>query len=177
MTEPWALTDRDRELCRLECVRQHATSPEQLAGMLAAYQLAKRFAFTRTRASVSVSELLQLEAELAALIEPRHAGYRTGPAVFLGGGTAAPSHEIPRRLHDWADHLLTDELTTPLERYEMYEFGHPHGDGNGRNGLCTWSTDTYWTTGEWPTELPPVIFGANRVPVRGESYYQGVFDA
>ncbi len=177
MTQPVSLTERDIELCWLECELQGATAPRQIAGLQAAYALAKQFAYNRRPETVTSADLLALEAKLAGLIEPDYATYRVGPAVFLAGSEAVPAYEIEERLKAWAAEFADDRSNSPLVRYEQYEYAHPRGDGNGRNGFCTWSIDVFWATGQWPTELPPPIFGPGCTSVRDQNYYEGVFGA
>ena len=54
------------------------------------------------------------------------------------------------------------DALTPEEVYVEFEKIHPFEDGNGRVGDLLWKIAMARTTGKWPEELPPDVFGEQK---------------
>ncbi len=167
-----SLSDRDKELVRLECERQNALSRERLAGLEEAFRTAKEFAFFNRPGLVKGEDILKLERSLAEMIEPEIGpDYRRHDLIsFANGSKPEAAENLPRTMLEWAEAVAEAE-TPASELYRAYEENHPREDGNGRKGMCTWSVVTYWQTGEWPKSIPPDVFAEEGAPKQSESAF------
>lgn len=165
------LSGQDLELVQRMCEIQSATSPEQLFGMTEALKLAKTFALQGKPDGITPDDVLEIENQLAGMIEARNAGgWRGSEVVIASGGSTSKVADLPQDMEKWAK-LFLDEPVTATEQYLVHQQAHPYEDGNGRTGWAMWAIKTVWDGGEWPEVLPPDQFTGK--PKTSNEYQSG----
>lgn len=126
-----------KDWCYAECERQHAVTPRDISGMWTAWLYAKAVS-ERVDSTIdeSVIRVLGMYVDDAANPGGR---FRTGPAVFMNGGTALPANRIEdmlaRLLYAWE----ANGGMTPDIFYQELMYIHPFKDGNGRVGALVYN--------------------------------------
>jgi hypothetical protein len=137
-----------KDWCYAECERQHATTPADIKGMEQAWRIA--LAFDRLSHPVNVEAIKSLAYQIDPVANPG-GRFRTGPAVFMDGGTAANPQDIERYLSE----LFTTENMhfdlSPAEFYKELMWIHPWKDGNGRVGALVYN----WLNGTLDNPVTP----------------------
>lgn len=125
-----------REWCRNECIRQHATTEEDFANMENAWRYANAnhgiYGFP-----IKVINLT-IMAEMIDPIANPGGRFRTGPAVFMNGGSACDAYKIESSLTNLLSWLNGSGLTAN-EFYQTLMWIHPWQDGNGRVGALVYN--------------------------------------
>lgn len=130
-----------KEWCREQCIRQHATTPRDFLGMEYAWGYAK----TVEDNPVTIQNIKRIAEYVDSAANPG-GRFRTGPAVFMDGGTAAPAQDIETRLVSLLSWLNDEDpfadrpsTATPEEFYRELMYIHPFKDGNGRVGALVYN--------------------------------------
>jgi hypothetical protein len=126
------MTEQVRQWCYAECERQHATTPADIAGMESAWSYAVEIAGRDLL--ININDLATM-AELIDQAANPGGRFRTGPAVFMDGGTASPAYDIERKLNELLS--VVDMPAWFIYRELMYV--HPFRDGNGRVGALVYN--------------------------------------
>lgn len=121
-----------KEWCREQCIMQHATTEQDFAGMEGAWY----YAISNCQAGPLAIDDITWMALLIDPIANPNGEFRMGPAVFMGGGSAADAEDIRRYLAFLMDSVYS---LTPEEIYRELMWIHPFKDGNGRVGALVYN--------------------------------------
>lgn len=177
----YKLTKQDIQLCLRQCELQHAEHKIQINGMQEAFQDMKNL----LKAENLIEEIGDVEQRIlswAKMIEPyvNRDGYRRY-FVRVGLDESIDWQDIPRQMENWCEAYVytlskREDMEIPLSPTELYyEFEkiHPFRDGNGRTGHVIWALAEYVISGEWPTKLPPNVFGDPRIMAKETAKFNG----
>jgi hypothetical protein len=113
-----------------QCEIQHATTESDIAGMQAAW-----IAAVDGEQTVTINVIKGLGNLIDPVANPG-GRFRSGPAVFLNGGSAAKAADIEYYLVSLMRFIDT---MTPAEFYRELMWIHPFKDGNGRMGALVYN--------------------------------------
>jgi Fic family protein len=136
-----------REWCRRQCEIQHATTDFDFSNMERAWTMAWKM----NDQSIPI-DIFSIRM-LAGRIDPiANTGgrFRTGPAVFMDGGSAVAADLIGGALDYLLSNLRIHGLT-PAEFYCELMWVHPFRDGNGRVGALIYN----WLNGTLDNPVDP----------------------
>lgn len=129
------MDDNVRAWCRAECERQHATTPADILGMESAWEYAQGVSRWSVPLDVAMIQTMGMLVDRNANPNGR---FRTGPAVFMNGGTASAAPAIEPYLNSWVMFVEEGEITSE-EAYRWLMYIHPFKDGNGRVGALVYN--------------------------------------
>ena len=157
------LNPKDKELIKMQCEIQGATSLPEVEGFTKAYAYAKDFAHSESLLNLTPENVLSLVDKLINYTEPNKNsnGYRKIPVTFSNGTRGLNPALIPEQMEKWAEAFVysnQDEITL----YKRFEEIHPFVDGNGRVGDLLWKINVKRKGNAWPEELPPNVFGEEK---------------
>lgn len=135
-----------KEWCRDQCVMQHATTEADFAGMEDAWDYAISMAEVFGN-RVDRNDIIILGSKVDRIANPG-GRFRTGPAVFMDGGSALKPQYIENMMNWWVNELR--ELS-PGEAYLELMYIHPFKDGNGRVGALVYN----WLRGSLSSPINP----------------------
>jgi len=129
------MTEQVKAWCYRQCELQHATTIEDFDGMENAWEAAAIRA--KIGAPLTVGKIQQLARVIDPVANP-NGRFRTGPAVFMGGGSAVDADLIGGALDYLFTQLRVYDMTPP-EFYRELMWIHPMKDGNGRLGALVYN--------------------------------------
>jgi len=128
------ITEEVKHWCYRQCELQHATTESDISGMEQAWRYAS-IMWNSFGSIVDISDIVIMGNLIDPAANP-NGRFRTGPAVFLSGGTSLPAHRIESVLSGFLSML--DDMT-PEMAYRELMYIHPFKDGNGRMGALVYN--------------------------------------
>lgn len=151
--------ENDLGLILVQCARQKATRPKDIAGFALAYADAKHLCMETVRSGVTKREIKALILYWGELVDCRNReGWRHVPVTFANGRSGLAPSLIPRAMETFCTSFAKCIFRTRTDAYKEFEEIHPFLDGNGRVGHILYALYSHIQQKTWPSEPPPDIF-------------------